>query len=101
MGSTWAARAAGEAACWDMHGFNRLGGNSVAETVVAGMIMGESVADLAKAVEALKKLNQRAKRSLFGTGLPFPTRILRPTMTLPPSSQTMIIIPAHPITITF
>ena len=26
---------AGEAACWDMHGFNRLGGNSVAETVVA------------------------------------------------------------------
>ncbi|MDH5263516.1 MAG: fumarate reductase flavoprotein subunit [Betaproteobacteria bacterium] len=36
---------AGEAACWDMHGFNRLGGNSVAETVVAGMIVGESVAD--------------------------------------------------------
>ena len=33
--------AAGEAACWDMHGFNRLGGNSVAETVVAGMIVGE------------------------------------------------------------
>lgn len=27
---------AGEAACWDMHGFNRLGGNSLAETVVAG-----------------------------------------------------------------
>jgi fumarate reductase flavoprotein subunit len=37
--------AAGEAACWDMHGFNRLGGNSVAETVVAGMIVGEYVAD--------------------------------------------------------
>jgi fumarate reductase flavoprotein subunit len=37
--------AAGEAACWDMHGFNRLGGNSVAETVVAGMIVGESMAD--------------------------------------------------------
>ncbi len=36
---------AGEAACWDMHGFNRLGGNSVAETVVAGMIVGEFVAD--------------------------------------------------------
>lgn len=32
--------AAGECACWDMHGFNRLGGNSVAETVVAGMIVG-------------------------------------------------------------
>ncbi len=37
--------ACGEAACWDMHGFNRLGGNSVAETVVAGMIVGEYVAD--------------------------------------------------------
>jgi len=37
--------AAGEAACWDMHGFNRLGGNSVAETVVAGMIVGEFVGD--------------------------------------------------------
>lgn len=37
--------ACGEAACWDLHGFNRLGGNSVAETVVAGMIVGETVAD--------------------------------------------------------
>jgi fumarate reductase flavoprotein subunit len=37
--------AAGEAACWDIHGFNRLGGNSVAETVVAGMIIGETMAD--------------------------------------------------------
>jgi len=37
--------AAGEAACWDMHGFNRLGGNSVAETVVAGMIVGDFIAD--------------------------------------------------------
>ena len=37
--------AAGEAACWDIHGFNRLGGNSVAETVVAGMIVGEFIAD--------------------------------------------------------
>ncbi|MBU1664772.1 MAG: fumarate reductase flavoprotein subunit [Gammaproteobacteria bacterium] len=35
----------GEAACWDLHGFNRLGGNSVAETVVAGMLVGEYVAD--------------------------------------------------------
>jgi fumarate reductase flavoprotein subunit len=36
--------AAGEAACWDMHGFNRLGGNSLAETVVAGRIVGRQVA---------------------------------------------------------
>lgn len=45
--SPWLAGlfACGEAACWDMHGFNRLGGNSVAETVVAGMLVGEYVAD--------------------------------------------------------
>jgi fumarate reductase flavoprotein subunit len=35
----------GEAACWDMHGFNRLGGNSLAEAVVGGMIIGQYVAD--------------------------------------------------------
>lgn len=35
----------GEAVCWDMHGFNRLGGNSLAETVVGGMIIGKYVAD--------------------------------------------------------
>lgn len=34
---------AGEAACWDMHGFNRLGGNSLAETIVAGGIIGEAI----------------------------------------------------------
>ncbi|OHD72404.1 MAG: fumarate reductase flavoprotein subunit [Spirochaetes bacterium RBG_16_49_21] len=39
---------AGEAACWDMHGFNRLGGNSLAETVVAGMVVGKRVAEYAK-----------------------------------------------------
>jgi fumarate reductase flavoprotein subunit len=43
--------AAGEAACWDMHGFNRLGGNSVAETVVAGMIVGEYIADFCDRAE--------------------------------------------------
>ncbi len=36
--------AAGEAACWDMHGFNRLGGNSLAETLVAGRIVGAAAA---------------------------------------------------------
>jgi len=38
----------GEAACWDLHGFNRLGGNSVSETVVAGMIIGNYFADFCK-----------------------------------------------------
>ncbi len=36
---------AGEAACWDMHGFNRLGGNSLAETVVAGMYVGGKIVE--------------------------------------------------------
>jgi len=40
--------AAGEAACWDLHGFNRLGGNSLAETVVGGMVVGARVADFAQ-----------------------------------------------------
>jgi len=44
--------ACGEAACWDMHGFNRLGGNSVAETVVAGMIIGEYMADFCDSVDS-------------------------------------------------
>ncbi len=37
--------ACGEASCWDLHGFNRLGGNSVAETVVSGMIVGSYMSD--------------------------------------------------------
>ncbi len=40
--------ALGEVACWDMHGFNRLGGNSLAETVVAGMVVGKEVAEYTK-----------------------------------------------------
>jgi len=43
---------AGEAACWDMHGFNRLGGNSLAETVVAGMVIGGKVVEYLKGAEA-------------------------------------------------
>jgi fumarate reductase flavoprotein subunit len=34
-----------------MHGFNRLGGNSVAETIVAGMIVGEYIADYCDAAQ--------------------------------------------------
>ncbi len=41
----------GEAACWDMHGFNRLGGNSLAETVVAGGIVGVKVAEFLQGYE--------------------------------------------------
>ena len=41
----------GEAACWDMHGFNRLGGNSVSETVVSGMIVGDYFAQYCSSTE--------------------------------------------------
>ncbi len=72
--------AAGEAACWDMHGFNRLGGNSVAETVVAGMIVGEFIADFcdkpendvdipaAVVREALARSQSRLDGILLGNG---------------------------------
>ena len=43
--------AAGEAACWDLHGFNRLGGNSLAETVVAGMLVGQRIVDYLRGTE--------------------------------------------------
>ena len=43
--------AVGEAACWDLHGFNRLGGNSLAETIVAGQLVGRQVAAFAAGTE--------------------------------------------------
>ena len=43
---------AGESACWDMHGFNRLGGNSLAETVVAGGIVGTKVVEFLQGHDA-------------------------------------------------
>ena len=43
--------AVGEAACWDMHGFNRLGGNSLSETIVTGRVVGRSVVDYVSGVE--------------------------------------------------
>lgn len=42
---------AGESACWDMHGFNRLGGNSLAETVVAGGIIGKCIVEYLQGTE--------------------------------------------------
>lgn len=69
---------AGEAACWDMHGFNRLGGNSLAETVVAGMVVGKEVAAYTKkatldcstalANEFTEKVEKRIKNLYNGDG---------------------------------
>jgi len=68
--------AAGEAACWDLHGFNRLGGNSLAETVVAGKIVGGEIAkfldeyevqfNTAVVREAVAKEQERIDRLISG-----------------------------------
>lgn len=68
--------AMGEAACWDLHGFNRLGGNSLAETVTAGYICGKQVAKYTlgatqnfnmKMVEGfVKKEEERIKNLISG-----------------------------------
>lgn len=68
--------AVGEAACWDLHGFNRLGGNSLAETIVSGMVVGKKVAEytLGAALEYssrlvddfVKKDEQRIKDLISG-----------------------------------
>ena len=68
--------AAGEAACWDLHGFNRLGGNSLAETVVAGKIVGSKIVEFLQGYEmqyntavvkdALAKDEERIDRLISG-----------------------------------
>ncbi len=70
--------ACGEAACWDMHGFNRLGGNSLAETIVAGRLVGRRVAAFAAgealdagtrlALDAVAAAEARARRWLERSG---------------------------------
>ncbi|MDD3684026.1 MAG: fumarate reductase flavoprotein subunit [Desulfovibrio desulfuricans] len=69
---------AGEAACWDMHGFNRLGGNSLAETIVSGRIVGAKLVEFLKGYEtvfstqamkdAATKVKERIAALLRGTG---------------------------------
>jgi fumarate reductase flavoprotein subunit len=69
--------AVGEAACWDMHGFNRLGGNSLAETVVAGGIVGDRIVDFlqgydvsfstARERDALGRTRERLDRLINGS----------------------------------
>ncbi len=62
--------AVGESGCWDMHGFNRLGGNSLAETIVTGRLIGRHVARFAAganldirtsvALRAVRRAEERA-----------------------------------------
>ena len=76
---------AGEAACWDMHGFNRLGGNSLAETVVAGGIVGGRIAEFlagheitftsATARDAVRLQDQRIRDLISGCGCGCPQKV--------------------------
>lgn len=69
---------AGEAACWDLHGFNRLGGNSLAETIVSGRIVGKKLVEFlqgydvsfstAAVRETAQKVQARIDALLKGTG---------------------------------
>lgn len=68
----------GEAACWDMHGFNRLGGNSLAETIVAGKVVGEKIVEFLEGHEAryntgvirdaLRRQQERIEQLVSGNG---------------------------------
>ena len=51
---------AGEAACWDLHGFNRLGGNSVSETVVSGMLVAEYISDFIESPRSAMNIHSTA-----------------------------------------
>ncbi|MDO7252461.1 fumarate reductase flavoprotein subunit [Helicobacter cappadocius] len=68
---------AGEASCWDLHGFNRLGGNSVSEAVVAGMIIGDYFAEFcvdaeidvqSKTIEFFLEKEEKYLASLLSNG---------------------------------
>ena len=61
----------GESACWDMHGFNRLGGNSLAETIVSGHVVGKKVVEFLQGYEtkfAELKVQDRINTLIHGTG---------------------------------
>ncbi len=55
----------GEAACWDLHGFNRLGGNSVAETVVSGMLVSEYISDYCESHESNVRISTERIKSFI------------------------------------
>jgi len=81
--------AAGEAACVSVHGANRLGGNSLLETLVFGQIAGDRAAEYVqgktqkepalggkKALEeALARTEEKIKKTLNSTGKEQPSKI--------------------------
>jgi succinate dehydrogenase / fumarate reductase flavoprotein subunit len=83
--------AAGEVACVSVHGANRLGGNSLLDTLVFGQIAGdkasqyvqgkaqrESTLDGKKALEeALKKTEEKIGKLLGSTGKEIPVRVAK------------------------
>jgi fumarate reductase flavoprotein subunit len=55
--------AAGEASCWDLHGFNRLAGNSLGETIVSGRIVGRQVVKFLEGTET--RFNTQAVKAAY------------------------------------
>jgi len=55
--------AVGETACWDLHGFNRLGGNSVAETLVMGMVVGKQISRDLESTDGFHFMERRQVRA--------------------------------------
>ncbi len=64
--------ACGESACWDLHGFNKLDGNSLAETIVSGMLVSEYISDYCDSIDSdidissslLKEFYQQEKKQI-------------------------------------
>lgn len=78
--------AAGEAACVSVHGANRLGGNSLLETLVFGQIAGDRASEYVqgktqrelgkKALEeALTRMEEKIRKTLGSTGKEQPSKI--------------------------
>ncbi|MDI6761186.1 MAG: FAD-binding protein, partial [Candidatus Brocadiaceae bacterium] len=77
---------AGEAACVSVHGANRLGGNSLLETLVFGQIAGDKAAEYVQAKaqreegkkaleEAMTRTEEKIKKTLNSTGKEQPSKI--------------------------
>jgi fumarate reductase flavoprotein subunit len=57
--------AAGECACWDMHGANRLGGNSLLETLAAGYVSGVQAVEYIYNSNAILDINSIIKEEYY------------------------------------
>jgi fumarate reductase flavoprotein subunit len=82
--------AVGECACWDLHGFNRLGGNSLLETIASGYFAGRDVLKYLKtkvvasseAEHAYQEQELRIKKLCESDGVTSPFNVLKAIQTI-------------------